>query len=143
VRALTENNTRQDFYERPDLEAVTAALPAYLRDFTRFAYLTGWRKGEIISLKWTDVDRDAGPIRLRREAAKTGRGRTVMLEGDLAELTDRRWQARLLEKNGDVRVAALVFHRDVGPVGDSRKRIPDWAEKAKVEIQVDFMDAPD
>ncbi len=73
VRALTENNTRQGFFERIDLEAVVAALPDYLRDFTRFAYLTGWRKGEIISLKWTDVDRDTGSIRLRPEAAKTGR----------------------------------------------------------------------
>jgi integrase len=121
---LTENNTRQGFFERPDLEAVVAALPAYLQDFTRFAYLTGWRKGEIISLRWSDVDRDAGAIRLRPEAAKTGRGRTVMLEGDLADLIDRRWEARLLEKDGNVRVAALVFHRDGEPVGDFRKA---WA----------------
>jgi len=124
VRVLPENNTRQGFFERPDLEAVVAALPGYLQDFTRFAYLTGWRKGEIIPLKWTDVDPDAGAIRLRPEAAKTGRGRTVMLEGDLAELIDRRWQARLLEKDGDVRVSALVFHRDGEPVGDFRKA---WA----------------
>ena len=41
VRVLTENNTRQGFFERPDLEAVVAALPDYLRDFTRFAYLAG------------------------------------------------------------------------------------------------------
>ncbi len=59
----------------------TAALPEYLQDFTRLAYLTGWRKGEIICLKWTDVDRDTGTIRLRPEAAKTSRGRTVVLEG--------------------------------------------------------------
>jgi hypothetical protein len=65
VRVLPEHNTRQGFFERPDLEAVVAALPAYLQDFTRFAYLTGWRKGEIISLRWTDVDREAGAIRLR------------------------------------------------------------------------------
>jgi integrase len=124
VKTFEEQNARQGFFERPDLEAVVAALPAYLRDFTRFAYLTGWRKGEIISLKWTDVDRDAGAIRLRPEAAKTGRGRTVMLEGDLAQLIDRRWQARLFEKDSHVRVAALVFHRDREPVGDFRKA---WA----------------
>ena len=41
VRVLTENNTRQGFFERPDLESVVAALPDYLRDFTRFAYLAG------------------------------------------------------------------------------------------------------
>ena len=124
VRVLPEDNTRQGFFERPELEAVVAALPAYLRDFTRFAYLSGWRKGEIISLKWTDVDREAGAIRLRPEAAKTGRGRTVMLEGDLAELIDRRWQARLFEKDANLRVTALVFHRDGEPVGDFRKA---WA----------------
>ena len=47
-----------------------------------------------------------------------------MLEGDLAELIDRRWQARLFEKAGNVRVAALVFHRDGEPVRDFRKA---WA----------------
>jgi integrase len=124
VRVLTENNTRQGFFERPDLEAVVAALPDDLRDFTRFAYLTGWRKGEIISLKWTDVDRDAGAIRLRPEAAKTGRGRTVMLEGDLVELIARRWESRLLEQHGNVRVTELVFHRDGKPVSDFKKA---WA----------------
>src|SRR5713101_3796648 len=46
---------------------------------------------------------------------------TVMLEGDLAELIYRRWEARLFEKDGNVRVAALVFHRDGKPVGDFRK----------------------
>ena len=122
VRVLTENNIRQGFFER--LEAVVAALPAYLQDFTRFAYLTGWRKGEIISLKWTDVDRDPGAIRLRPEAAKTGRGRTVMLEGDLATLVDRRYAARLVERNGRIKFTDLVFHRDGQPVGDFRKA---WA----------------
>jgi integrase len=79
-------------------------------------------------LKWTDVDRDAGAIRLRREAAKTGRGRTVMLEGDLAELIERRSEARLLEKHGDVQVASLMFHRAGEPVGDFRKA---WATACK------------
>src|SRR5439155_587286 len=105
-------------------ERRTRPIPDYLRDFARFPYLTGWRKGEIISLKWTDVDREAGAIRLWPEAAKTGRGRTVMLEGDLAELIDRRWETRLFEKDGNVRVTALVFYRGGKPVGDFKKA---WA----------------
>ncbi len=47
-----------------------------------------------------------------------------MLEGDLAELIDRSWQARLLEKDGNVRVVALVFHGEGEPVGDFRRA---WA----------------
>ncbi|MGH7325180.1 MAG: tyrosine-type recombinase/integrase [Candidatus Methylomirabilaceae bacterium] len=80
----------------------------------------------------TDVDRDAGAIRLRPEESKTGRGRTVILEGDLADLIDRRWQARLYEKDGNVRVAALVFHRDGEPVGDFRKAWASACEAAGV-----------
>ena len=52
-----------------------AALPDYLKDVTRFAYLTGWRRGEIIGLRWQDVDRDGKAIRLRPDASKNGRGR--------------------------------------------------------------------
>ncbi len=33
-----------------------------------------------------------------------------MLEGDLAEPIDRRWEARQFEKGGNVRVVALAFH---------------------------------
>jgi integrase len=47
-----------------------------------------------------------------------------MLEGDLGELIDRRWDARLFQKDRNIRVAALVFHRDGEPVGDFRKA---WA----------------
>jgi hypothetical protein len=119
-----ETTRSQSSYVPPARQALWRRAGAYLQDFTRFAYLTGWRKGEIISLRWSDVDRDAGAIRLRPEAAKTGRGRTVMLEGDLAELIDRRCAARLFEKNGHVRLATLVFHRDGEPVGDFRKA---WA----------------
>jgi hypothetical protein len=58
------------------------------------------------------VDREAGAIRLRPEAAKTGRGRTVILEGDLAEPIDRRWQARPSRRTTRSGSADLVFHRE-------------------------------
>lgn len=46
IRHLKVKNTRQGFFERPEFEALVAALPEDLRDFTRFAYLTGWRRGD-------------------------------------------------------------------------------------------------
>ena len=71
------------------------------------------------------MDRNAGAIRLRPETAKTGRGRTVMLEGDLAELIDRRWEARLFEKDDHVRFAgAGIPSRGRCLWGDFRKA---WA----------------
>jgi len=70
------------------------------------------------------VDRDAGVIRLRPEAAKTGRGRMIILDGDLAELIGRRCEARLFAKGGNPGVAAFIFHRNGHPVGDFGKA---WA----------------
>ena len=53
------------------IEAVIAYLPSYFKDFIRFAYLTGWRKGEIAQLTWNDTDGKAKTIRLRPEGSQT------------------------------------------------------------------------
>ena len=45
-------------------------LPDYLQDFSRFAYLTAWRKGELQTLTWADVNREAQRITLRQENSK-------------------------------------------------------------------------
>jgi hypothetical protein len=52
IRRLREDNARQGFFERAEFEAVVQALPEYLQDFSRFAYLCAWRKGQTASLKW-------------------------------------------------------------------------------------------
>jgi hypothetical protein len=83
IRRQSEaGNVRQGFFERDVFEAVVAALPEDLRDVARFGHVTGWRKGEIASLRWADVDRDGGMIRLRPEASKNGRGRVLVLSGE-------------------------------------------------------------
>jgi integrase len=79
VRRLPERNARQGFFERGELDQVVAALPEYLQDLVRVAYVTAWRRGELVSLRWSDVDRDGGVIRLRPEHSKNGRGRTVAI----------------------------------------------------------------
>lgn len=116
IRRLPEHNARQGFFERADFERVVTALPEYLRDFCRFAYLTGWRRGECLTLPWSDVDRDGGVIRLRPEASKNGSGRTLVLDPVLAALLARRERDRLSARG----VADLVFHRAGRPIGDFR-----------------------
>ncbi len=126
IRHLSERgNARQGFFSDAEFRAIADNLPDYLHDFTRFGYLTGWRKGEIASLRWEDVDSDI--IRLRGENAKNGEARAVTLDGELAELIERRKFARQVKANGGVMLAALVFHNDGDPVGDFRKA---WATAA-------------
>src|SRR5262249_22325109 len=52
IDLLPENNAREGFLEPADLEGVVSNLPAYLQDFARFAYQSGWRKGEVQTLEW-------------------------------------------------------------------------------------------
>jgi integrase len=124
IRHLPEQNIRQGFFEADEFRRLVAALPDYLQDVTRFAYLVGWRRGEILSLRWTDVDRAGRVIRLRSEESKNGRGRVVTIDGDLGELIERRWQARLISAKDVPRVTDLVFHNQGEPIVDFRKA---WA----------------
>jgi integrase len=72
------------------------------------AFVTGGRRGELCALRWSDVDLDAGTVRIERSLAqvgddvtekgtKTDRGRTVSLDHRSAALLRRHraWQADL------------------------------------------------
>jgi integrase len=123
IRHLSEKgNARQGFFNDADFQALASKLPGYLQDFVRFGYLTGWRKGEIASLRWEDVDGDV--IRLRSENAKNGEARSVTLGGELGDLIERRKADRLVKTEGGARLAAFVFHLKGEPIGDFRKA---WA----------------
>ena len=128
VPRLSEiGNERQGFFETADFEAVIPHLPEYLRDFCRFGFVTGWRKGSIESLRWSDVGEDV--IYLRAENSKTRKAETIPLEGDLASIIKRRRSAAILKSEGsEPRFAEYVFHRDGEPVGDFRKA---WATACK------------
>jgi integrase len=122
IRHLSEcGNARQGFFAEREFHAVMENLPTYLQDFALFGFLVGWRKGEIASLKWADVDGDC--IRLRPENSKNGEGRVIVLEGELAELIDRRKAQREVQTETGTETVQVptIFHLDGGPIGDIRK----------------------
>lgn len=117
-------NERQGFFEAAEVETVIANLPEYLRDFTRFGFLTGWRKGSIQKLRWCDVTDSV--IYLRAMNAKARKPESVPLEGDLAGLIERRRAAAAFEdKEKQAHVSAYVFHVQGQPIGEFRKS---WAK---------------
>jgi integrase len=111
-------NVRKGFYSEPELRRQVLLLPDYLQDATVFAWLCGWRRGEVFTLQWDDVDDDC--IRLDAENSKNGEGRVLVLVGELADIIKRRRKV----KNGP-----LVFHHDGGAITDFRKA---WATAAKL-----------
>ena len=119
-RKLPERNVRRVFYEPGEFDAVLDAAPDHLQDALRFFYLTGWRKGEVVGLRWSMVDLPAGTVTL--PDSKNGRGRVLGLAGDLVDLMKRREQARLIERpDGDMAVSDFVFHRSGRPLGDFKR----------------------
>lgn len=105
-----------------------AHLPEPLRDFARFGYLSGWRKGEIASLTRADVDRDGRVIRLRPEASKTGEERSLAPEGALWGIIEPRWAARQVPTPEGVRLSPWLCHRAGRPIRDLRGA---WAAARK------------
>lgn len=113
IPMLTEDNARQGFFECDEFERVASALPAHVADVARFAYLSGWRKGEILPLQWESVDRQAREVRLR--TSKSGKPRTLPLAGTLWGLIERRWQAREFEReDGTTGISEFLFHAGDG-----------------------------
>jgi integrase len=107
-------NARQGFLERADLDAVCAELPDALRPVVRFAYLTGWRKREILGLTWADVDMSAGIVRLDAARSKNKRGR-VFPFGAMPELAALLTAQRDATSDVERRTGSIVravFHRN-------------------------------
>jgi integrase len=97
VPSLRVTNVRTGFVEREDLDALLAELPEYLRGPMLFGYLTGWRvKSEVLPLTWSQVDFNAGIVRLEVGTTKNQEGREFPFTAlpELDALLRDRWARR-------------------------------------------------
>jgi integrase len=114
VPMLHVENTRTGFVEPADFDALVTALPAHLQAPTRFAYVSAWRRGEVLNLTWARVTRDAdggGSIRLDGAQSKNGSGRVLpfVAASPLALLLAEQHERRRLD-------CPYVFHRNGKPL---------------------------
>lgn len=79
VKPLRKPNVRQVCIDDATFRRLVDAASADLRPLLVLAYDTGMRQAEIRYLRWSQVDLEAGTVRLGAEDTKTGRARTVYL----------------------------------------------------------------
>ena len=80
-------------------------MPAPYQDVLDFAYYSGWRKREILDLRWDEVDEPGGVVRLSPQRSKTRVGRVLPISPPIAAVLARR---RATRRAGQ----SQVFHRD-------------------------------
>lgn len=131
IEMLAEAPPREGFVEPNQFEDIRGSLPEDLRDFAQFAYIVGWRKGSVQSLRWTDVDRENRRVYLRRAGSKNKKPYVIVVTDELAAIIERRWEARLVTRpDGITSLCEWVFHRGGRPVGDFRRAWKRAREKA-------------
>jgi integrase len=124
VPMLTENNVRKGFFEHADFVAFRSHFSPELQGVLTFAYYTGWRKSEILTLRWNQVDVDNRIVKLDPGTTKSREGRTVVLEGELLELIEQQWERRTVAEiptKSPALICAYVFHRRGRSIKDFRE----------------------
>src|SRR6478672_3162399 len=114
--------TRFAFYSPEEVHALVRAA-ASEQDGAIFltAAFTGLRRGELVALRWRDVDFERSAIRVAGSYAnrqlttpKSGRGRVVPMVSEVAEVVARLSQRRRATGDDD-----LVFPGDAGTYLDA------------------------
>ena len=80
-----EDNGRVRFLEAEEIQRLLSVSPPYLKNIIKGAILTGLRKGDLLNMKWSDVDLERG-FMTYREQKKGDKFRIKELNDDMISL---------------------------------------------------------
>lgn len=114
---VKEDNARQGFLRDEQYSALLATLPTELKSLFVTSYETGIRMGELLAIRWDQVDFEAGFIVLQGGETKNGEGRAVpIVPGDMADLLSAAKQ----ERDASYPTSPWVFNRQGEQIKDFR-----------------------
>jgi integrase len=129
---LRENNVRSGFLEHEQYRALLIELPDELKPLLVVGYHVGNRVGELLMLKWHQVDLIGQQIRLRQGETKNDEGRVLPIYGDMVAVLAMAKQHR----DQEFPRCAWVFHRFGNRILDFRKAWASACERAGIpELQ--------
>lgn len=121
-RMLEEDNVRKGFVNPDEFALIEAELPAYARPIAAVGYITGWRRGEILSRRWRHVDFSTGFLRLERGETKNKKGRSFPLIPRLRAVLEAQYERKKeIERRTGQIVDALIFFDSGKPIKTIRK----------------------
>ncbi len=128
IPMLRECNVWKGFFEHDEYLALQRELPEYLKSVLAFGYFTGAREGEILSLKWEQVDLDGHTVHLEPGSTKNDQPRTIPVTGELLEALKLQKAAR------DSRLpdCDYVFHRRGRRIGNFQRAWKSACKRAGV-----------
>ncbi len=110
------DNARTGFFEVEQFEAVRRHLPDHLKPLAQVAYLTGWRRGELLSRQWRHIDLKLGKLRLEVGETKNGKGREFPINA-LPELRAAIETQRARVSEIERSTGQIIAHVFVNPAG--------------------------
>lgn len=121
ITLLAEHNRRKGFFDRAEHDSLVAHMPTDVADVAEFLFWTGWRRGEVVSLQWSNVDTGAKVIRI--EDSKAGEPRTLPYGNlpALVELIQRRRRITDAVQQDGGKIVPWLFHRNGAPVRHFRR----------------------
>lgn len=120
IKKLDEDNVREGFLEYPQYRAMIAELPEHQKLILVIGYHLGLRRGEILKLKWAQVDWLENLLILQKRQTKGKQARKAPLYGEL-----RAWLEAAYAKRTSDFIIAYEGHQ-ISEVkrawGNARKR---------------------
>ena len=111
IKFLKENNHRLRFLEKEEIGTLIANCSGYLKSIVIIALNTGMRRGEILGLKWQDVDLQRELIHLYN--TKSGKKREIPINQEVS--------TALLNLKRQASGEYLFHHRDGEQILDVKK----------------------
>jgi len=113
IEMLPENNARTGFFDYEDMARLRDTLPPYLRNLVTAAFYTGMRRGELLNLRWDQVDLEEGIIYLAQRDTKNKAARSIPLGDPGDELYDA-LQQQAWDRERDFPECPWVFFNPQG-----------------------------
>lgn len=126
IPKLEENNVRRGFFESEQWAKLREQLPAEIRDVALFAYSTGCRRGEILKLRWEQIDLSHRIIVLEPGTTKNSEGRRIPMTDEMLGMLSE----RLAERSEFWPSSPWVFSRAGRPIKDFRTSWENACERA-------------